>query len=77
MAQPASIERRLAALKKRVAELSAEQSGAIRQPDWRSTIGMFTGDEIVRQAFKGALRLREANRRRTRHGSGQSRRAGT
>jgi hypothetical protein len=58
------LEDRVAALEKQVAELKAGLANGARPGDWRSTIGMFTGDEIMRQVFEEALKIREADRRK-------------
>jgi len=65
MPQPTLAER-VAALERAVAELKAAWANGAHQKDWHSTLGMFTGDETVREAFKEAMKLREADRRRTR-----------
>jgi len=34
--------------------------------DWRKTVGMFTGDQGMKQLFREALKLREKDRRKSR-----------
>ncbi len=36
-----------------------------RKKDWRRTIGMFSGDPVMKRIDEAALRYREADRRRT------------
>lgn len=70
------LEERIATLERQVAELMA----AVKQPprkDWRRTIGMFTGDEIMKEVFEEALKYREADRRRARRQFAKKRRAKT
>jgi hypothetical protein len=40
--------------------------------DWRATIGMFSGDETMKQIDEYARQFREADRRRARRGRGKS-----
>jgi hypothetical protein len=60
------LEERIATLEGHVAKLQAELD-ALRQPkDWRSTIGMFGNDPIMKEIQDEALRIREADRRKAR-----------
>ncbi len=70
--KPKSLEERVAILEHEVAALKANGTGV---RDWRSTIGVFTGDEIARQAFEVARKIREADRRRARKQAAGKRRA--
>ncbi len=65
MSQP-SLEERVTILEKEVAELKLALKKGARQKDWRSTIGMFTGDEVMKQIDAEALKYRENDRRRAR-----------
>jgi hypothetical protein len=60
-----SIEQRVAALEKELAELKRQQRDG-RKKDWRRTIGMFTDNPGMKELFAEAMKLREANRRRMR-----------
>jgi hypothetical protein len=62
-----SLEERVALLEQQVAELKA-QSAAPRpkEKDWRRTIGMFAGDEVMKQILDEAIKFREADRERAR-----------
>ena len=59
-----SLDDRLTALEKEVAKLMAPNNGAGK--DWRSTIGMFAGDEVMKKIDDEARKYREADRRRAR-----------
>jgi hypothetical protein len=61
----ASLEDRVAALELQIAQLLLRRNGDERPKDWRRTIGMFAGDEIMREICENALEYREEDRRRT------------
>jgi len=64
---PQQIEQRLARLESRVEELQAELAATKRPAkDWRRTIGAFTDDPGMQEILKGAMRLREEDRKRAR-----------
>jgi hypothetical protein len=65
MIQP-TLETRVAALEREVAELKAALANGSRQKDWRGTIGMFTDDPGMQEIFKEAMKIREADRKRAR-----------
>jgi hypothetical protein len=54
-----TLEQRVEELEKKVAELSAEQSGAIRKKDWRRTIGIFKNDPDFEEAARLGREYRE------------------
>lgn len=61
-------EERIAALEKEVARLSRqfrpdEEPG---RDDWKSAVGMFANDPIVKEIDEEARKIREADRRRAR-----------
>lgn len=59
-----SLEDRVAALEGQMAQLLLQQRPD--QPkDWRRTLGMFTGDEIMWQISQNALAYREEDRRKS------------
>jgi hypothetical protein len=63
-----TLEDRVAALEEKVAQLT-RQMGPGREPgpdDWKSTIGMFANDPIMKEIDEEARKYREENRRRTR-----------
>jgi hypothetical protein len=69
-----TLEQRVESLEYDVAELKASWKQVNRKKDWRRTIGMFTGDEVMKQIDREALKYREADRRKARRRGGKSRR---
>ena len=70
----AQLQRRLAALEEQVASLKT--AAALRPAkDWRRTIGMFTGDEMMKQIMDEALKYRERDRERARRRYARPKRA--
>lgn len=61
-----TLEARVAELERQVAELLRTVKSTPGPNDWRSTIGMFSGDELMKQIDEEARKIREADRRRTR-----------
>jgi len=57
-----SLEERVAALERQVAHLLAQQSEGKPVKDWRSTLGMFSNDDVMKQVTDTALAHREADR---------------
>jgi hypothetical protein len=53
---------RVQVLERQVAELKAEVERPKAPKDWRSTIGMFAGDEIMKQIDEEGRRIREKDR---------------
>ena len=69
-----SLEKRVAALEREIAALQAGRAAnGAKSEDWRSTIGMFTGDEVMKRVFEEALKLRQAGRRPVRRRGGRNR----
>ena len=58
-----SLEERVAALEKKLAELEKSTNGSY-QKDWRRTVGMFTGDEGMKRVFEEAKKIRERVRQK-------------
>ena len=59
-----SLEERVAALESQVAQLLLRGEINGRPKDWRRTIGMFTGDEVMWEIDQYALEYRVEDRRR-------------
>ena len=59
-----TLTQRVADLERQVSELLAARAAPDR--DWRRLVGMFAGDDGMRQVFEEALKLREADRRAAR-----------
>ncbi len=60
---------RLATLERQMAELQAARDDGTLASDWRSTVGMFSGDAVMKKIDAAARALREADRRRARRSS--------
>jgi hypothetical protein len=65
MAQP-TLKERVAALERQMAELRKADEHLAHAKDWRRTIGMFDGDEVMKRILDGALKYREQNRKQSR-----------
>lgn len=50
---------RVAALEAKIAEM---QAATPQGKDWRRTIGMFAGDEVMKEIFEAGREIREADR---------------
>lgn len=62
-----TIEQRVATLEQEVARLSKLQQVPKRPPDkdWRSTLGMFAGDPIMKEIIEEGRKIRERDRKLT------------
>ncbi|HEV2970912.1 MAG TPA: hypothetical protein VGY55_13150 [Pirellulales bacterium] len=67
MYQP-TLDQRVAALEQEVARLSKLQPGERRPPekDWRSTLGMFAGDPVMKEIIEEGRKIREIDREQNR-----------
>ena len=61
-----NVSRRIAELEARIAELTARVSTLEGTNDWRSVVGMFTGDEAMKQIDAAGQRIREQDRQKAR-----------
>lgn len=62
MAQP-TLDERVSTLERTVAELVASRSkDSGEQLDWRSTIGMFADDPVMKEIQEEGRKIREADR---------------
>jgi len=61
-----TLEERVVALERQMAALQSNRSSGAAANDWRSSVGMFTGDNIMKEIDESARKLREANRRQAR-----------
>jgi hypothetical protein len=62
MSNNATLEERVAALESKVEQLLR---GSGRQKDWRRTLGMFAGDELMKEIDAEGRKIREADRKAT------------
>jgi hypothetical protein len=61
-----TLEQRVAALEHELAVLKEAVANGTLLKDWRRTIGMFSGDAVMKQIDEEARKIREADRRRAR-----------
>ena len=61
-----TLEERVEALEKKVAQLSSEPRNGTPAPAWTETIGMFTDDPGMLEIFAEAMRIREVDRTKVR-----------
>lgn len=73
MSQP-TLDERVAALEKQMAELRAELAKVVQPKDWRSTIGMFSGNEAMKAIDAAGQAIREKERQRARRQGAKKRR---
>jgi hypothetical protein len=57
---------RIAQLEAKIAELSGRVSALEGTKDWRSTFGMFTGNETMKRIDAAGRRIREQDRQKAR-----------
>ena len=62
MRPPASIEERVAALEETVAQVLSQSDSVVAKKDWRSTLGLFADDPIMKEINEEGRRIREADR---------------
>ena len=62
-----TIEQRVAALEHELSELKARRGNG-QAKDWRRTVGVFTDNPGMKELFAEAMKLREADRRKSRRG---------
>lgn len=67
MADPVTaLEQRVDVLEKRVTEVLERTLAPAREKDWRSTLGMFTNDPVMREIDEEGRKIREAEREQAR-----------
>ena len=57
-----TLEERVTALEETVAQLLSQSALAAGKKDWRSTLGMFADDPVMREIDAEGRRIREADR---------------
>jgi hypothetical protein len=62
MTSPATLEERVAALEETVAFLLSRSDSVVAKKDWRSTLGMFADDPVMKEIDAEGRRIREAAR---------------
>ena len=63
MPAPTTLEERVAALEATVAQLLSQADAVEAKKDWRSTLGMFADDPLMKEIDEEGRRIREAGRR--------------
>ncbi len=71
-----TVEERVSALGRTVAELVQSRRPAGRVKDWRRTVGMFSGTELMKEIDAAGAKLRAQNRQRARRRGTKRRRTG-
>ena len=66
MTPPTTLAERVAALEEAVAQLLSRSSLAVAKKDWRSTLGMFADDPVMKEIDEEGRRIREADRQQAR-----------
>jgi hypothetical protein len=64
MTPPTTLEERVAALEATVAQLLSQGDAGGAKKDWRSTLGMFADDALMKEIDEEGRRIREAGRQR-------------
>jgi hypothetical protein len=62
MIPPTTLEERVAALEETVAQLLSQSGSGVAKKNWRSTLGMFADDPIMKEIDAEGRRIREAGR---------------
>jgi hypothetical protein len=62
MTSPTTLEERVTALEETVAQLLSQSNAVVAKKDWRSTLGMFADDPIMKEIDEEGRRIREAGR---------------
>jgi hypothetical protein len=72
-----TLEERVAALEKEVARISSQvrPAGEPGRDDWKSVVGMFANDPIMKEIQEEGRKIRESDRRRARKGIKKKRRS--
>ena len=71
-----SVNERISALERTVAQLVQSQQTVGRVKDWKRTVGMFSGNELMKQIDAAGQKIREQDRQRVRRGGNDQRRKG-
>jgi hypothetical protein len=71
-----TVEERVSALERTVAELVQSRRPAGRGKDWRRTVGMFSGNELMKEIDAAGAKLRAQDRKRARRRGTKRRRIG-
>ena len=64
-----SLEERVAVLERQVCDLFIKVGGDAPKKDWRTTVGMFTNDPVMKQIHEEGRKIREAEREQAKRDS--------
>lgn len=70
-----NVEERISALERAVAELARTRAPDGRVKDWKRTVGMFSGNELMKEIDAAGEKIRELDRQRARRGRTRPRRS--
>ena len=62
MTAPPTLEERVAALEEIVAQFLSQADSGVAKKDWRSTLGMFADDPLMKEIDEEGRRIRDAGR---------------
>jgi hypothetical protein len=65
MNDSATLEDRVAALESAFQRILSSASSAVERKDWRRSVGMFSGDELMKEIDREGARIRAEDRRTT------------
>ena len=65
------VEERISALERTVAELVQSQRSAGRVKDWKRTVGMFSGNELMKEIDAAGQEIRKQDRLQARRRGGK------
>ena len=74
MGTQSTLEQRVAELERQVAQMQLQSNGTPKKA-WLETVGMFTDDPEMLEIFTEAMKIREADRRKTRPRAKRTKRA--
>jgi hypothetical protein len=72
----ASVEERISALERTVAQLVRSRETTSPVKDWKRTVGMFSGNELMKEIDAAGQKIREEDRQRARRRGNGRRRKG-
>ncbi len=64
-----NVEERISALERTVAELVQSRQPTGRTKDWRRTVGLFSGSQLMKEIDAAGQRIREQDRQQARRRS--------
>jgi hypothetical protein len=73
--KPKTLEERVAALERQVTKLEATLAQEPSGDGWLNTVGIFSGDEVMKRIDEAGRKWRESERRKARRKPSKTRRA--